>query len=196
MELNLNKLHDLAIETKLPIESLVILLFVYQKLNIDTYLSINKLSFTKVQTLLRKQLLKTVGPTYKLTDIGLKTINSLLAPQKVKTPDTGQFEELWALYPASDKFEGFPKTRTLRSKKDYCKAHYLKILETITHANVMKALEYEVQELKDISLREGKNKFSFMMALPTWLNSKQFEVTLENLEESSDEYDLWTDRIN
>jgi len=99
------------------------------------------------------------------------------------------FEKWWKAYPGTSEFEyknrKFPGTRALRLKKEDCRVKFEKIIkEGITAEDMHKALEKEVQQKKDESLRTGQNKLAFMQNTLTYLNQRTFEPYIELIKES------------
>lgn len=126
--------------------------------------------------------------TFKSTEI-LKTTNLVikeLNPVKIHEFSEELFNEFWELFPTSDKFLNFPKTRILRINKDECKRKYLKILKegNVTHDDIIKALTYEIEFNKSSSSFK-ENKFKYMKASTTWLNQAYYETLLEDLKSNN-----------
>lgn len=107
--------------------------------------------------------------------------------RKAKASD--EFEAWWKAYPGTDtfKYEGkmFSGTRSLRQKRDECKAKFNKILEEgeYTAQEMIDALEYEVLQKKENSLKEKTNKLKFMQNSLTYLNQRTFEPFIELIRE-------------
>lgn len=94
-----------------------------------------------------------------------------------------KFQEFWDLFPSSDKYMHFPRSRVLKTELDKCKKMYRKLLEDYKHENIMKALNYEIN-MREHNSASGLNKqfsdFKFMKASSTWLNNKEF-LALEEI---------------
>ena len=197
MQINLNKLYEISKNNRISLESVLLLNMIQLNVDLKPYIINNKLVLLNLQTLIRKQLINNNKDSYTITPEGKELIKQLEEPdQQPKAVSEGQFEELWDLYPSTDKYEGYLKTRNLRTDKDKCKQKYLDILKTYNHEDIMEALAYEIRELQDITRRENKNKFSFMKALPTWLNTKHFAIIMEEISSKGKyENDMWEDEV-
>lgn len=99
-----------------------------------------------------------------------------------------KFQEFWDLFPSSDKYMHFPRSRVLKTELDKCKKMYRKLLEDYKHENIMKALNYEIN-MREHNSTSGLNKqfsdFKFMKASSTWLNNKEF-LALEEIMKDDD----------
>lgn len=107
--------------------------------------------------------------------------------KKRKTSD--DFELWWKAYPGTDTFKvsgkSFTGTRSLRAKKDECKIKFNKILEEgeYTVKDMIDALEFEVNQKVNNSIKTGVNKMSFMQNSLTYLNQRTFEPFIELIRE-------------
>ena len=95
------------------------------------------------------------------------------------------FERWWKAYPGTDTFsykgKTFSGSRSMRVKKDECKVKLKKILEEgeYTIDELIAALEFEVLQKKENSLKTGTNKLSFQQNSLTYLNQRTFEPFVE-----------------
>lgn len=94
------------------------------------------------------------------------------------------FEKWWKAYPGTSEFEyrgkKFPGSRALRLKKEECRTKYYKVLdEGVKEEDMLKALEREVTQKKEESIRSGQNKLNFMQNTLTYLNQRTFEPYIE-----------------
>lgn len=95
------------------------------------------------------------------------------------------FERWWKVYPGTDTFsykgKSFSGSRSMRVKKDECKVKLKKILEEgeYTIDELIAALEFEVLQKKENSLKTGTNKLSFQQNSLTYLNQRTFEPFVE-----------------
>jgi hypothetical protein len=141
------------------------------------------------QGIYRKGLVSDVG---KLTLTGKELIKFVTEEQKpdakIKrkaTTPTSDFEKWWKAYPGTDTFvyegKSFTGTRSLRTKKDDCKAKFAKILEEgeYTVQDMIEALEFEVLQKKNNSIKDKTNKLTFMQNSLTYLNQRTFEPFIE-----------------
>ncbi len=107
--------------------------------------------------------------------------------KKRKTDD--DFELWWKAYPGTDTFKyagkSFTGTRSLRAKKDECKAKLHKILDEgeYTIKELIDALEFEINQKVNNSIKTGVNKMSFMQNSLTYLNQRTFEPFIELIRE-------------
>jgi hypothetical protein len=107
--------------------------------------------------------------------------------RKKKTND--EFDLWWKAYPGTDTFKingrSFTGTRSLRNKKDECKAKLHKILDEgeYTVKELIEALEFEVNQKVNNSIKTGVNKMSFMQNSLTYLNQRTFEPFIELIRE-------------
>jgi hypothetical protein len=96
-----------------------------------------------------------------------------------------EFERWWKAYPGTDTFsykgKSFSGSRSMRVKKDECKVKLKKILEEgeYTIDELIAALEFEVLQKKENSLKTGTNKLSFQQNSLTYLNQRTFEPFIE-----------------
>jgi len=96
-----------------------------------------------------------------------------------------EFERWWKAYPGTDTFsykgKSFSGSRSMRVKKDECKVKLKKILEEgeYTIDELIAALEFEVLQKKENSLKTGTNKLSFQQNSLTYLNQRTFEPFVE-----------------
>lgn len=105
---------------------------------------------------------------------------------KLKESD---FDLWWKTYPGTDTFvhkgKTFQGTRSLRTKKDDCKIKLKKILDEgeYTIDEMVAALEYEVAQKKENSVKAGENKLKYMQNSLTYLNQRTFEGFIELIKE-------------
>ena len=106
-----------------------------------------------------------------------------------RKPVEDDFNNWWKLYPGTDTFtykeKSFTGTRSIRVKKDECKLKFNKILGEgeYTVNEMIKALEFEVMQKKENSLKTGVNKMTFMQNSLTYLNQCTFEPFIELIKE-------------
>lgn len=144
------------------------------------------------QTLRRKGLL---SESFKLTLIG-KSVLGFLDEEGTpetklvkKKPDSNDFDEWWKAYPGTDTFthkgKDFTGTRSMRVKKDDCKAKLNSILQEgeYTIDEMIAALKYEVLQKKENSYASKTNKLCYMQNSLTYLNQRSFEPFIELIRE-------------
>jgi len=140
------------------------------------------------QTVRRKGLL---SENFKITVIGKSVLGFL---DESGTPEmklvkkkqvSNDFDEWWKAYPGTDTFthkgKEFSGTRSLRAKKDDCKAKLNSILAEgeYTIAELIAAIQYEVLQKKENSVKTKTNKLSYMQNSLTYLNQRTFEPFIE-----------------
>lgn len=109
---------------------------------------------------------------------------SLTVYKKEKTKDD-PFDKWWKAYPSTDSFDHggrkFAGSRALKAKKDDCKTKLNAILNEgeYTIDDLVGALELEIDLKKAASLKEGKNKLSFMQNSMTYLNQRTFDAFVD-----------------
>lgn len=143
-----------------------------------------------LQSLVRKGL---ITEDHKLTLQG-KEILSFMETEgeakivKKKAPDS-EFDEWWKAFPGTDtfihkgvKFEG---TRSLRKDKDNCKLKFDKILleGEYTAAELIAALNYDVLQKKENSVKQKSNKLTYLQNSLTYLNQRSYEPFIELVRE-------------
>lgn len=145
------------------------------------------------QGLYRKGLITDKG---KITITGRElmsyTTDGIVVDKKAKKAKAElDFEAWWKAYPGTDTFtyrdKTFKGTRSLRAKKDDCKAKFDKILEEgeYTIEEMIAALEYEVLQKKENSIKQKTNKLTFMQNSLTYLNQRTFEPYIELVKDGS-----------
>lgn len=145
---------------------------------------------TLYQTLIRKGL---ISDECLLTLDGKALIDFLSTPMETKMerrkPVEDHFNNWWKVYPGTDTFnykgKSFTGTRSIRVKKDECKLKFDKIMNEgeYTVDEMIKALEFEVMQKKENSLKTGVNKMTFMQNSLTYLNQRTFEPYIELIKE-------------
>lgn len=144
------------------------------------------------QTVRRKGLL---SENFKITVIGKSVLGFL---DEKGTPEmklvkkkqvSNDFDDWWKAYPGTDTFthkgKEFSGTRSLRAKKDECKAKLNSILAEgeYTIAELIAAIQYEVLQKKENSVKTKTNKLSYMQNSLTYLNQRTFEPFIELIRE-------------
>ena len=143
------------------------------------------------QTVRRKGLL---SETNKVTIVGKEVLNFLneeveqpKIPKKKKT--NTDFDTWWNTYPGTDTFtyksQSFTGTRGMRVKKEDCKVKFNNILSEgeYTAQELIAALEYEIAQKKENSLKTKVNRLTFMQNSLTYLNQRSFEPFIELIRE-------------
>lgn len=143
------------------------------------------------QTLIRKGLISTTDE--KITTEGIELLRFIETKEATKIikrkPDTTQFEEWWKVYPGTDTFahkgKKFTGNRGLRQNKDECRLRFDKILleGEYTAAELIEALEFDVLQKKENSVKTGTNRLSYMQNSLTYLNQRSYEPFIELIKE-------------
>ena len=108
---------------------------------------------------------------------------------KKKSVVEDDFNIWWKTFPGTDTFVhngvSFAGTRSLRAKKDECKLKLNKILAEgeYTIEELVQAIEYEVLQKKENSVKTNTNKLSYMQNSLTYLNQRTFEPFIELVRE-------------
>lgn len=116
--------------------------------------------------------------------LGFLSTSEIVIQKRKPVADDG-FTKWWSTYPGTDTFthkgRTFSGTRGLRVKKDDCKLLLTKIVGEgeYTIDELIKALEIEVTQKKDNSVKTGTNKLTYMQNSLTYLNQRTFEPFIE-----------------
>jgi len=92
-------------------------------------------------------------------------------------PQDPIFDKWWDNYPRTTSHSGFVGTRNLRVKKDVCRTLFRQIIEEgkYTLAQLIEAVNREVNARKTESVSTGKNEMHYMKGTESYLRSRQFE---------------------
>jgi hypothetical protein len=141
------------------------------------------------QTVRRKGLL---SDTNKVTILG-KQLFEFLNEEEVKMPKKkktdSDFDKWWGVYPGTDTFtyksQSFTGTRSMRAKKEECKVKFNSVLAEgdYTAKELLAALEYEILQNKENSIKTKTNRLTFMQNSLTYLNQRSFESFIELIRE-------------
>jgi len=125
----------------------------------------------------------------KITTIGQELLVFIDSKETAKLlrrkPATDEFNEWWNHFPSTDNFQykgkHFLGDRALRKDKENCRVKFDKILieGTYNAQQLIAALDYEVLQKKEKSLKTGVNKLSYMQNSLTYLNQLGFEAFME-----------------
>jgi len=138
------------------------------------------------QTVRRKGLL---SESNKITIIGKEVLSFLNEkieqPKIIKKKKESDFDKWWNQYPGTDTFtyksQDFTGTRGMRVKKEECKLKFNNIIEEgeYTSIELIAALEYEILQKKENSIKTKVNRLTFMQNSLTYLNQRSFEPFIE-----------------
>jgi hypothetical protein len=145
------------------------------------------------QTLTRKGLISESDE--KITILGEELLRFIETKEETKIikrkPATTEFEEWWKAYPGTDTFthkgKKFTGNRGLRQNKDECRLRFDKILleGEYTAAELIEALNFDVLQKKENSVKTGTNRLSFMQSSITYLNQRSYEPFIELIKEGA-----------
>jgi hypothetical protein len=145
------------------------------------------------QTLIRKGLIS--ESDQKITTQGqelIKFIETKEATKIVKLkPVTTEFEDWWKVYPGTDTFKhkgkSFSGSRSLRQNKEECRIRFNKILleGEYTAADLISALQFDVNQKKENSVKSNTNKLTYMQNSLTYLNQRSYEPFIELIKEGA-----------
>jgi hypothetical protein len=194
LNLSLTNEHFKVLITKGYSLDLVFLLHSINETSDISLLLTNKKIELLHQTLLRKAL---ITEDNKITKEGKSILDFLSSPidasvtiEKRKIAEDDVFNKWWNAYPGTDTFmhkqKSFVGSRALKVKKDECRMVITKILGEgeYTIDELVKALEIEVNQKKDNSVKTGSNKLSYMQNSLTYLNQRTFEPFIELVKQS------------
>ena len=129
----------------------------------------------------------------KITDSGKELLKFIKTKEKIKlvkkSKDSAKFDAWWLAYPSTDTFsyknKVFNGTRSLKSKKDDCRIKLDNILDEGEYKieELIKALEFEVLQKKENSIKTGENKLSYLQNSLTYLNQRTFESFIDLIRE-------------
>jgi len=152
----------------------------------------------KLKTLLQGMIRKGILTENGNITLSGKAVLEILNKEEVKTPltrkipdKTDDFERWWKAYPGTDTFtykgKSFSGTRSMRVKKDDCKLKFTKILNEgeYTADEMIAALQLEVEQKKDNSVKASENKLKYMQNSLTYLNQRTFEPYIELIKEGA-----------
>lgn len=168
------------------IDIICLLKMVQQGIDVKTFCSSSPKLSVLHQTLMRKGVLTA---DYQLTLEGKSILEFIEKPTDKqytkKKPVNDAFERWWKAYPGTDTFthkgKTFTGSRVLRTRKEDCKAKLNNILAEgqYTIDQLIAALEQEVLQKKEKSVKDKTNKMSYMQNSLTYLNQRTFEPFIE-----------------
>jgi len=187
MKLNITPQHFLEISKKgFSLDQIFLLRCINDNIDLSSiYTESVKIDIMRT-TLERKGLLTEEG---KITTIGqelLLFMETKIAGKIVrKEVDGDVFEQFWNKYPATDSFiinnRKFSGCRTLRQNKSECRIKFDKLILDGEYKaeDIIRALEYDVNNKLEMSAKTGTNKLTYMQNSATYLNQLGFESYIE-----------------
>ena len=184
-----NNLKEL-IKTGISLEMVVLLKVIERGDDVEEYVK----NSSKLENCLTTIIRKSLYHEGKLSLEGVKILEFLSSPTEgvklvKKKPDEEGFNKWWNTYKATDSFtykgKSFPGSRSLRVKKDDCKLKLNAILKEgeYTTDELISALELEIKQKMENSIKTGQNKLSYMKNSLTYLNQRDFEGFIDLIRE-------------
>lgn len=169
------------------LDMIFLLKLIEEDFDIKTLCEGDKKTEMLCQTIRRKGL---VSEQFRLTVLGKNLLEFLATRAKTskivkKTETFAEFEKWWATYPGTDIFthkgKSFSGGRTLRVSKDDCQIKLNTILAEgeYTIDQLIAALEYEVLQKKENSVKTSTNRLTYMQSSITYLNQRSFQNYIE-----------------
>lgn len=145
-----------------------------------------------ISTLRRKGL---VTDDLKITIEGKELITFLTTKSSVKlvkkSSESSSFDEFWKAFPGTDTFtingKTFKGARSIRVNKDNCKIKWEKIINEGEYPaeTIIKAIELDVQQKKEMSFKRSENKLTYMQNSLTYLNQRSYEPFIDLLSDKN-----------
>lgn len=184
------KKYETLIQRGFTLDMIYLLKMIQEEFDVKTLCQDTPKLCLLCQALLRKQL---ITNEYKLTIEGKELLvffdtSSRETIVRIKQDDD-LFESWWKTYPGTDTFThktvSFSGSRGLRVNKEECKIKFDKILgEGEYTADVMiAALQFDILQKKENSIKTKSNKMSYMQNSLTYLNQRTFEPFIELVKE-------------
>lgn len=172
---------EIAILTKhsVPLNAYFVLYCISNDL--DWYKTIGEDRMGTFQFLVRRGF---ITKDFKVTESGVELLSGQLAVVKKKKALNSSekmqewqenFAEFWNLYPTSDKFRHWERTRSLRINKLRAFKYFCDILTKgeYKYSDLKSALLSDIKAKQDSSIME--NQFKYMQAITAWLSKGIFE---------------------
>ena len=187
MKINIKPYHFTELLNKgYSLDMMYILELIQNQKELSTLCEENRKVGDLISTLRRKQLIK--EDKDELTTKGqeiLAFLNTKAKSLKTKKVDNTDFKKWWLLYPGLDTFsykgQSFQGVRSLRTNEDKCRAEFEKIVleGEYTSTELIKALEFQVEQIKERSVKERQNKLTYLQNSLSYLNQRVFEPFIE-----------------
>ena len=163
--------------------------------NLSWYREIKEDRMGTLQYLTRR---KFITSDHQITEEGVKLLKGQLKVKKTKKALNSQellqewqinFAEFWKLYPSSDKFRHFKRTRALRINKTRAFKYFCDILTKgeYSYKDLKSALLADIKAKQESSVME--NQFKYMQSITSWLNKGIFEGYISEEDNQVDEDD-------
>ena len=188
MKINIKPFHFTELLNKgYSLDGMYILELIQNGKELTPLIEENKKIIDLILTLRRKQLI--LEDKHELTTKGkelLLFLDTKTKALKLKKPDNNdEFSKWWAVFPPSDIFtykgQSFSGARSIRVNKDACRMKFEKILleGEYTAEQLIHALEYHVEQIKETSVKQRQNKLTYLQNSLTYLNQRVYEPFIE-----------------
>jgi hypothetical protein len=169
------------------LDHVYLLLLIQNNIDIKEMIEGSERFATLHGSLIRKGLLSEDGE--KITIQGKELLDFISSPvdQKIKRKkiESSEFDRWWKTFPGTDTFEykgkKFIGSRSLRQNKEECKIKFDKILSEGEYTTdiLIQALELDLKQKAEASIKTGNNKLSYMQNSLTYLRQRTFEAFIE-----------------
>ena len=191
MKLNISEHHFVElIKKSYSLDHVYLLKMVEQQQDLSEFRKESMKFDSMYFSLIRKGL---ITEDEKLTIQGIELLKFIESKERKKIvkhkASVQEFEDWWKAFPGTDTFthkgKSFRGSRTLRQAKDDCKVKFNKILleGEYTSEQLIKALEYDVLQKKEMSVIQNTNKLTYMQNSLTYLNQRSYEAFIELIEQ-------------
>lgn len=193
LEINLHHFEEL-IKKGYSLDIIFLLLLIEKNIDITEIVNNSAKISAIYQSLVRKGLI--TDHDEKLTIMGKELISFIKTKgeEKIVKKKTSltEFETWWKTFPGTDTFthkgRKFTGSRSLRQNKEDCKVKFNKILleGDYTAKQLTDALQYDVEQKKEASIKQGTNKLTYMQNSLTYLNQRSYEPFIELINEGTE----------
>lgn len=193
LEINLHHFEEL-IKKGYSLDIIFLLLLIEKNIDITEMFNNSAKISAIYQSLVRKGLI--TDHDEKLTIMGKELISFIKTKgeEKIVKKKTSltEFETWWKTFPGTDTFthkgRKFTGSRSLRQNKEDCKVKFNKILleGDYTAKQLTDALQYDVEQKKEASIKQGTNKLTYMQNSLTYLNQRSYEPFIELINEGTE----------
>lgn len=193
LEINLHHFEEL-IKKGYSLDIIFLLLLIEKNIDITEIVNNSAKISAIYQSLVRKGLI--TDHDEKLTIMGKELISFIKTKgeEKIVKKKTSltEFETWWKTFPGTDTFthkgRKFTGSRSLRQNKEDCKVKFSKILleGDYTAKQLTDALQYDVEQKKEASIKQGTNKLTYMQNSLTYLNQRSYEPFIELINEGTE----------
>jgi hypothetical protein len=190
LEINLHHFEEI-IKKGYSLDIIYLLKLVEEQVDLSSIVNNSARIAALHQSLIRKGLIS--DNDERLTIMGKELLSFIKTEGEVKIvkkkASVDEFETWWKTFPGTDTFthkgRKFTGSRSLRQNKEDCKIKFNKILleGDYTAKQLTDALQYDVDQKKDASIKQGTNKLTYMQNSLTYLNQRSYEPFIELINE-------------